>query len=111
MKTTINIIIMKNKNQREEQTFQLINSDEVNAGSYIKDRLKELKLIADELVKFAAWRLENNPILKNEILKETENWLKPRIGEGSIGPGIVAAGPLLIDKLNELNSIFKNEDY
>lgn len=33
---------------REEQQFQLINS-----GSYIEDKLKELDVIADEIIKFA----------------------------------------------------------
>ncbi len=73
-----------------------------HSSSYIEDRLKELELIADELIQFALWRWEKNPKEKDDVLKETEEYLNQRIGQGSIGPATAAAGPLLIEKVKKL---------
>jgi len=77
---------LENEVYREEQRFQLENSIKNHSSSYIEDRLKELELIADELIQFALWRWEKNPKEKDDILKETEEYLNQRIGQGSIGP-------------------------
>lgn len=82
-----------------------------HSSSYIEDRLKELELIADELIQFALWRWEKNPKEKDDILKETEEYLNQRIGQGSIGPATAAAAPLLIEKVKKLQQIFQNRYY
>ena len=80
-------------------------------SSYIEDRLIELELIADELIKFALWRWDKNPKEKDNILKETEEYLNQRIGQGSIGSATAAAGPLLIEKVKKLQQISQNRYY
>lgn len=82
-----------------------------HSSSYIEDRLKELELIADELIQFALWRWEKNPKEKDDILKETEEYLNQRIGQGSIGPATAAAGLLLLKKVKKLQQIFQNRYY
>ena len=95
----------------KNQKFQTVNSKENHTSSYINDKLKELELVADELIKFAMWRWERNPKKKEIILKETEDWLNQRIGHGSIGPATAAAGPLLREKIEELRILFKKDFY
>lgn len=95
----------------ENQKFQTVNSKQNHTSSYINDKLKELELIADELIKFTMWRWERNPKEKDTILKETEDWLNQRIGQGSIGPATAAAGPLLREKIEELCLLFKKDFY
>ena len=85
-----------------------MNKIKNHSSSYIEDRLKELELIADELIQFALWRWEKNPKEKDDILKETEEYLNQRIGQGSIGPATAAAAPLLIEKVKKLQQIFQN---
>ena len=88
-----------------------MNKIKNHSSSYIEDRLKELELIADELIQFALWRWEKNPKEKDDILKETEEYLNQRIGQGSIGPATAAAAPLLIEKVKKLQQIFQNRYY
>ena len=95
----------------ENRKFESINSIKNHTSSYINDKLKELELVADELIKFAIWRWERNPKEKDTILKETEDWLNQRIGHGSIGPATAAAGPLLREKIEELRLLFKKDFY
>ena len=97
--------------RRENQKFQSVNSIQNHTSSYINDKLKELELIANELIKFAMWRWERNPKEKDTILKETEDWLNQRIGHGSIGPATAAAEPLLREKIEELRLLFKKDFY
>ena len=97
--------------RRENQKFQSVNSIQNHTSSYINDKLKELELIANELIKFAMWRWERNPKEKDTILKETEEWLNQRIGHGSIGPATAAAEPLLREKIEELRLLFKKDFY
>ena len=103
---------MKKKEiRKEDQKFQIINSIQNHTSSYINDKLKELELVANELIKFAMWRWERNPNKKDNIFKETEEWLTQRIGHGSIGPATAAAEPLLREKLEELYLLFKKGFY
>ncbi|MFX0186618.1 MAG: hypothetical protein ACFE8A_02660 [Candidatus Hodarchaeota archaeon] len=99
------------ENREEVQKVQIINSKQNHTSSYIKDKLKELEFVADELIKFAMWRWEKTPNKKDKILKETEEWLTQRIGHGSIGPATAAAEPLLREKLEELRLLFKKVFY
>lgn len=101
---------MERKNKDHEnnnnQEFQFINTSGNKSHSYIKDKLEELELIADELILYAIWLWERTPQNKNIILKEIEAYLTQRIGHGSIGPATSAAEPLLNNKLKELYSFF-----
>jgi len=97
----------KNDEIKENQTFQLIPNGEIQSKSYIEEKLEELSLISDELIKFAHWFWRRNPENKDLFLKETEAYLIQRVGHGSIGPATAAAEPLLDKKLKELNSIFE----
>ena len=73
--------------------------------------MKELEFVADELIKFAIWRWKKYPKEKDNILKETEDWLNQRIDHGSIKPATVAAEPLLREKIEELRLLFKKDFY
>ena len=53
--------------RKEDQKFQIINSIQNHTSSYINDKLKELELVANELIKFAMWRWERNPNKKDKI--------------------------------------------
>lgn len=101
---------MERKNKNDEisnnQGFQFIDTNGNQSHSYIKDKLKELELIADELIRYAIWLWEKSPQDKKVILKEIEAYLTQRIGHGSIGPATSAAEPLLNNKLKELYSLF-----
>jgi hypothetical protein len=97
----------KNEEFKENQTFRLVPNGENQSKSYIEQKLDELKLISDELIKFAHWLWKRNPEDKNLFLKETEAYLIQRVGHGSIGPATAVAEPLLAKKLEELNSIFE----
>jgi hypothetical protein len=99
----------KNNTYKETQYFQLDNTTGEHTSNYIEEKLKELEIIAEEIISFGIWRYEQNPQNKEEIFKETEERLIFRIGHGSIGPATAAAGPLLNKKMNKLYSIFKKE--
>ncbi len=75
-------------------------------AEYVESRLKELENLADVIIKFALWRKEKNPDREKEIFKETEEYLRLRIGHGSIGPATAAAGPLMMEKLKTLHDLF-----
>ena len=79
-------------------------------AEHIAKRLKELEYMADEIISFAVWRWERNKEKKAEIFKETEEYLRERIGCGSIGPATAAAGPLMDAKIAELHKIFGIEE-
>lgn len=72
----------------------------------IHNRLAELRIMADNIIQFALWRLERNPQRKMEILKEIDDYLRQKIGCGSIGPATAAAGPLMEEKISELYELF-----
>ncbi len=96
---------IKQKPREKEQTFQTVGEPKERPTNYIDNKLMELELIADEIIKFTEWRLQENPKDKAKILKETKQWLSMRIGQGSIGPATAAAGPLLDKKLKELEEL------
>ncbi len=93
------------KTRPKEQTFQSVGVSKERTGRYVNEKLMELELIADEIIKFTDWRLQENPKQKEKILEETKRWLSLRIGQGSIGPATGAAGPLLEKKLKELEEL------
>ncbi|MFX1453378.1 MAG: hypothetical protein ACFFCM_21265 [Promethearchaeota archaeon] len=110
----------KNKNKEEEfipketkpiePLIQMVIDPETGrdiTGEHIAKRLKELEYMADEIISFAIWRWERNKEKKEEILEETEEYLRQRIGCGSIGPATAAAGPLMYEKISELHKIFE----
>ncbi|MHA1379482.1 MAG: hypothetical protein ACTSRG_14005 [Candidatus Helarchaeota archaeon] len=78
-------------------------------GKVIHQRLGELTILADNIIEFAIWRWEHNPENKMDILKEVDNYLREKIGCGSIGPATAAAAPLMEEKLNKLYAIFKEK--
>ncbi|MHA1300559.1 MAG: hypothetical protein ACTSO9_14165 [Candidatus Helarchaeota archaeon] len=75
----------------------------------VAKRLGELEILANIIIEFALWRWEENGDKKMEILKETELYLRLRIGQGSIGPATAAAGPLMYEKIKELYEKFGEE--
>ena len=91
----------------EEQFIKIPGEQKPIGFNYIEDKLKELEIIANVLIEFALWRLENNRDKKDIILSETREWMFQRIGQGSIGPATAAADPLLRRKISELEAIFE----
>jgi hypothetical protein len=75
-------------------------------AEYVESRLIELENLANVIINFALWRKERNPDKEEEIFKETEEYLRLRIGHGSIGPATAAAGPLMMEKLKTLHELF-----
>ena len=90
----------------DEQKIEITDEQVSLNTSYIDDKLKELEIIADALIEFALWRLENHPDKRELILNETRDWLFQKLGQGSIGPATAAADPLLRRKIAELEQLF-----
>jgi hypothetical protein len=73
----------------------------------VSTRLKELEVIADEMIKQAHDELEKDPSKRLDIYMRTYIKIHFKLGHGSIGPATAAAGPLMYAKLEELSDLFK----
>ena len=68
----------------------------------ITQRLKELDVVGDEIIKAAVEEFKKFPDKKKEIYENAYWEIHEKIGTGSIGPATAAAGPLMYDKLDLL---------
>jgi hypothetical protein len=65
---------------------------------YIAGRLKELKRVADKIIKRAVARYRKDPDKKKIIYTRAYWEIHEKLGMGSIGPATAAAGPLMDQK-------------
>ncbi len=73
-----------------------------NTGQYIHEGLQKLEEIGRKLLDTAQWLAERHPDWKEKIYEDFQDWLHIVIGQGSLGPGTAAAGPLLSQMQEEL---------
>ncbi len=71
-------------------------------GEVISRRLKELEVVANEIIKIALEKIKKEPEKKKEIYEEAYWEIHQELGMGSIGPATAAAGPLMYKKMDEL---------
>jgi len=71
-------------------------------GEVISQRLKELEILAEELIKDAIEEVKNNIDKKKEIYEKYHREIHHKLGDGSIGPATAAAGPLMYKKMAKL---------
>ena len=65
----------KNSEISDNKEFQFGNTKGDQSQNYIKDKLGDLELIADELIRYAVWLWEKTHQNKNIIFKEIETYL------------------------------------
>ena len=93
------------KRIREEDMVQRVidlETGEDITARYVSRRLRELEILADELIERAVEELSRDPASRDEIHERYESEMHERIGVGSIGPATAAAAPLLGEKKLEL---------
>jgi hypothetical protein len=78
-------------------------------GEYVREKLKELEIIGNKIIKSALYEYHKSPELKKEIYEKSYDELHQKLGMGSIGPATAAAGPLLNAKKEELASLLEIE--
>ena len=71
-------------------------------GEYITQRLKELEILADEIIQQAARTVEVDPESQGEIYESTYWEIHEKLGSGSIGPATAVASGLMAEKKEEL---------
>lgn len=93
---------------REEEMIQKcidpITGRDITA-EHINQRLKELEIVANNIIENAIMEFKNNPEKKKTVY-ENHYWeMHQKLGVGSIGPTTAAAGPLMYSKMDELAEI------
>ena len=90
---------------RDENLTQRIidpSTGEDITGKYINQRLKELEIVANEIIKDAMKEFKENKENKVNIYQKAYWEIHEKLGMGSIGPATAAAGPLMEKKKREL---------
>ncbi|MFX1237868.1 MAG: hypothetical protein ACFFAS_05165 [Promethearchaeota archaeon] len=97
-------------NDKEEQPIDdhliqkivdLFTGKDITEG-YIRERLKELSIIADQIIDFAI-KEHNSKLAESFKIYQDAYWqIHQKLGMGSIGPATAAAGPLMNEKKKEL---------
>ena len=71
-------------------------------AEHINQRLKELEIVANNIIENAIDEFKNNPDKKKTVYEKYYWELHQKLGVGSIGPATAAAGPLMYSKMDEL---------
>lgn len=71
-------------------------------GEVISTRLKELEIVANDVIKEAQSKYAKVFEKKREIYQKAYWEIHQKLGMGSIGPAAAAAGPLMYSKVEEL---------
>ncbi|KKL46775.1 hypothetical protein LCGC14_2342200 [marine sediment metagenome] len=71
-------------------------------AEHINQRLKELEIVANNIIKNAIEEYKKNPSQKKPIYEKNYWDIHKKLGVGSIGPATAAAGPLMYSKMDEL---------
>jgi len=104
-----------NEEKKDQDDFPIQKAIEPETGrdityEVITSRLKDLEIIADDLIKRAIKEYKQNPKRKKDIYEKTYWEIHQKLGMGSIGPATAAAGPLMYGKLEELESVLEIDD-
>ena len=81
-------------------------------GEYISNKLKQLEVEAEKIIKDAVAELNAHPTKRLDIYEKTYWLIHERLGMGSIGPATAAAGPLMAEmkqKLAEALGIYDSD--
>ncbi len=81
-------------------------------GEYISNKLKQLEIEAEKIIKDAVAELNAHPTKRLDIYEKTYWLIHERLGTGSIGPASAAAGPLMAEmkqKLAEALGIYDSD--
>lgn len=98
---------------RDENLTQRIidpSTGEDITGKYINQRLKELEIVANEIIKDAMKEFKENKENKVNIYQKAYWEIHEKLGMGSIGPATAAAGPLMERKKHELAILLDIEE-
>ena len=76
-------------------------------AEHINQRLKELEIVANNIIENAIEEFKNKPDKKKTIYKKFYWEMHQKLGVGSIGPATAAAGPLMYSKMDELADILE----
>ena len=71
-------------------------------GEYISQRLKELEIVAEKIIKAALRIIKQDQSNKKEVYEKAYWEIHNKLGMGSIGPATAAAGPLMEEKKHKL---------
>ena len=106
--------LKKNKDKfKDDVLVQRVIDPETDkdiTGQYIHDRLKELDIIGDDIIKNARIMYEMEPEKKKEIYEKAYWEIHENLGMGSIGPATAAAGPIMMEKKDKLAIILEISD-
>ena len=95
----------KPKFPREEEMIQKCIDPTTGrdiTAEHINQRLKELELVANDIIRNAIEEFKRSPDKKKTIYEKFYWELHQKLGVGSIGPATAAAGPLMYSKMDEL---------
>ena len=76
-------------------------------GEYINRRLKELEIVADEIIRNALNQFKENKEHKVNIYQKAYWEIHKKLGMGSIGPATAAAAPLMEKKKIKLATLLE----
>ncbi len=79
-----------------------INTGRDITGEYIRQRLKELEILAEKIIKAALREIKQDQRNKKEVYEKAYWEIHNKLGMGSIGPATAAAGPLMESKKQKL---------
>lgn len=93
-----------NKIRDESLSQRLIdpNTGRDITGEYVKQKLKELEIIADDIIDSAVKELKQDQTNKLNIYQKAYWEIHNKLGMGSIGPATAIAGPLMGKKKQKL---------
>jgi hypothetical protein len=91
-----------------EKVIDPLTGSDITA-EYVNQRLKELEIIAEKIIKLALESYKKNPDNKKEIYEKAYGDIHEKLGMGSIGPATALASPLMSKKKNKLADLLDIE--
>ena len=107
--------LMKNdkKEKRDEPLVQMAIDPETGrdiTGEVISSRLKELEIVAEDIINTALEEYKISPEKNKEIYEKYYWEIHQKLGVGSIGPATAAAGPLMYEKMEKLGKLLEIDE-
>jgi len=93
------------KKKRDEPLVQMAIDPTTGrdiTGEVIGTRLKELEIVADDIINVALEEYKKSQDKNKEIYEKFYWEIHQKLGMGSIGPATAAAGPLMYEKMEKL---------
>ncbi|MFW9951325.1 MAG: hypothetical protein ACFFKA_14495 [Candidatus Thorarchaeota archaeon] len=103
----------EDKMLRDENLTQRVidpNTGRDITGEYISQRLKELEIFAEKIIKSALNEFRRDQSNKAKIYQKAYWEIHNKLGMGSIGPATAAVGPLLERKKQKLANVLKIQE-